>query len=69
MNKEADSYIFIKYWILVVSKTEAGRLRNLTTDKAMNASYYGEKVGLPQDSGTAHISVIDPAELMVSVTT
>lgn len=53
----------------ISSKEEAARLRNLTTEQAMDASYYGEKVGIPQDSGTAHISVIDPAELMVSVTT
>ena len=35
----------------------------------MNADFYGNLVGLPEDKGTAHISVIDPAELIVSVTT
>ena len=31
--------------------------------------FYGNQVGLPEDKGTAHISVIDPTELIVSVTT
>ena len=31
--------------------------------------FYGNLVGSPEDKGTAHISVIDPAELVVSVTT
>ncbi|WAR01283.1 GGT1-like protein, partial [Mya arenaria] len=50
-------------------KEEAAKLRNLTTDTTQDASFYRSKIKTPEDAGTAHISVIDTAELMVSVTT
>lgn len=56
---------------IMISKEEANRIRNKTAaiNKTMDASFYGNLVGLPEDKGTSHISVIDPAELIVSVTT
>ncbi|XP_053375774.1 glutathione hydrolase 1 proenzyme-like [Mercenaria mercenaria] len=54
---------------VMISKEESTRLRNMTSNVTMDAGFYGKLVGLPEDKGTAHISVIDTAELMVSVTT
>ncbi|XP_052798434.1 glutathione hydrolase 1 proenzyme-like [Mya arenaria] len=54
---------------IMISKEEAAKLRNLTTDTTQDASFYRSKIKTPEDAGTAHISVIDTAELMVSVTT
>lgn len=54
---------------VMISKEEASRLRNKTSNVTMDASFYRKLVGLPEDKGTAHVSVIDTAELMVSVTT
>ena len=53
------------------SKEDANRIRNKTSsvNMTMGAGFYGNLVGLPEDKGTSHISVIDPAELIVSVTT
>lgn len=55
----------------MISKDEANRIRNKTAaiNKTMDFSFYGNLVGLPEDKGTSHIAVIDPAELVVSVTT
>lgn len=54
---------------VMISKAEATRLRNMTGNVTHDASFYVQNVGVRQDRGTAHLSVIDTAELMVSVTT
>lgn len=56
---------------IMISKEDANRIRNKTAavNMTMGADFYGNLVGLPEDKGTSHISVIDPAELIVSVTT
>lgn len=56
---------------VMISKEDANRIRNKTStvNTTMGANFYGRIVGLPEDKGTSHISVIDPAELIVSVTT
>ena len=40
----------------------------MTGNVTNSAEFYGHLIGLPVDKGTTHISVIDPAELIVSVT-
>lgn len=56
---------------IMISKEDAARIRNKTSsvNTTMEADFYGKLVGLPEDKGTSHISVIDPAELIVTVTT
>ncbi|KAH3886704.1 glutathione hydrolase 1 proenzyme-like [Dreissena polymorpha] len=53
---------------VMISKEEAARLRNITTNQTRDASFYSSSVHQTPDAGTSHLSVIDTAELMVSVT-
>ncbi|KAL5013653.1 hypothetical protein ScPMuIL_007923 [Solemya velum] len=54
----------------MISKDEATAIRNQTSDNSTKESdFYTKAFYSPTDKGTSHISVIDPTELMVSVTT
>jgi gamma-glutamyltranspeptidase len=46
----------------------ASKLRSLVTNVSHPQDYYGPKLELTQDKGTAHISIIDHNEVMVSLT-
>ncbi|KAG5890285.1 hypothetical protein JTB14_031882 [Gonioctena quinquepunctata] len=54
----------------MVSRNYAGEMRNKIMDDwtSQNASYYGAKFVIPEDHGTAHISVLTPEGDAVSVT-